>query len=657
MTALLASLALLAAGGGLALTTARRERLTNGIVLGSLLAASLAGLSAAVATIASGRTLSWQSPWCVPGGSFALGLDPLSAWFLLPIFVLAPLAGIYGTGYLRAWRGRKNLGASWFFFQILVACMVLVVVARNALLFLVAWEAMALVSYALVVFEDERREVREAGRTYLVATHLGTGALFVLFLLLGQPAGSLDFADLGPGAGSLTLLFVLALIGFGTKAGFVPLHVWLPEAHPASPSHVSALMSGVMIKTGIYGLLRILTFLGPPPAAWGWTLIAIGATSGVLGVLFALAQHDLNRLLAYHSVENIGIIALGLGVGLLGRSYDLPAMAYLGFAGAMLHVVNHALFKGLLFLGAGAVAHAAHTREIDHLGGLLKRMPWTGATFLVGSAAISGLPPLNGFASEFLIFSGALAGAVARGGAGAAAGAVAIGALGLIGGLAAACFAKAFGIVFLGEPRSRPAADAAETGWALRGPAVALAAACLAVGLLAPLVIAGMDSVVVAAAGLPPHDSLGAAVAVRPLRWVVAGGGACLALVGLLVLARRALLARRPVATAVTWDCGYAAPDVRMQYTAASFAQPLTSLFRFALRTRRQETPVRGLFPRDAAFATATPDPFFREIYEPVFAGMARLCAKRRQLQGGQTQRYVLYIVLTLVVLLIWELS
>jgi len=654
---LIASLALLLGGGAAALAASRRDRLRNGIVLGSLVGASLASLPVAIVTIARGESLALQWPWSVPLGSFALGLDPLSAFFLLPILVLAPLAGIYGVGYLRAWQGRKNLGASWFFFNVLVACMMLVVVARNAVLFLVAWEAMALASYALVVFEDERGDVRGAGRTYLVATHLGTGALFVLFVLLGQPAGSLDFADLGAGAGSLSLLFALAVIGFGTKAGFMPLHVWLPEAHPASPSHVSALMSGVMIKTGIYGLLRILMVLGAPPPAWGWTMVAIGATSGVLGVLFALAQHDVKRLLAYHSVENIGIIALGLGVGLLGRSYDQPAMAYLGFAGALLHVANHALFKGLLFLGAGAVAHATHTREIDHLGGLLKRMPWTGTTFLAGSAAISGLPPFNGFVSEFLIFLGALTGAVTLGGAGAAVGAVTTGALGLIGGLAAACFAKAFGIMFLGEPRSRHAADATEVGRSLRVPLVVLAAACLAIGLGAPFVVAGLDSVVVAAAGLPPHDPAGRALAGPPLRMVALGSAVLLALVGALVLARRGLLARRTITTALTWDCGYAAPDRRMQYTAAGFAQPLTSLFRFALRTRREGEPVRGLFPARASLATSTPDPMHREIYEPVFAAVGRLFAKRRWVQGGQTQLYVLYIVLTLLVLLVWELS
>ncbi len=657
MILLVASIGLLLAGGALALIAHRHERLATGAALAGLIGAAAIGLPQALAVVVRGETLALRLPWHVPLGSLALGLDPLSAFFLLPILVLAPLAGIYGAGYLGEWRGRKNLGASWFFFNLLVACMVLVVAARNAVLFLVAWETMALASYVLVVFEDERADVRRAGRTYLIATHLGTGALLVLFLLLGQPAGSLDFADLGPGVGPLSLLFALAVIGFGTKAGFMPLHVWLPEAHPASPSHVSALMSGVMIKTGIYGLLRVLTLLGPPPAAWGWAMVGIGASSGVLGVLFALAQHDIKRLLAYHSVENIGIIALGIGVGLLGRSYDLPAMAWLGFAGALLHVANHTLFKGLLFLGAGAVAQAAHTRDIDHLGGLLRRMPWTGAGFLIGSAAISGLPPFNGFVSEFLIFSGALTGIVGLGAAGAAAGAVVVGSLGLIGGLAAACFAKAFGIAFLGEPRSDRAAAAVETGWPMRAPIIVLAVACFAVGMLGPVVVAGLDSVVAAAAGLSPEEATAPALALAPLRMVVLGAAVSLALVGALVLVRRGLLAGRPVATATTWDCGYAAPDRRMQYTAAGFAQPLTDLFRFVLRAHRVGDPVRGLFPGRAALATATPDPMQSEIYEPAFARIGRLLAKRRWLQGGQTQLYVLYIVLTLVALLIWKLS
>jgi hydrogenase-4 component B len=377
----------------------------------------------------------------------------------------------------------------------------------------------------------------------------------------------------------------------------------------------------------------------------------------VLGVVFALAQHDLKRLLAYHSVENIGIIALGLGVGLLGKSYGLPAMTYLGFAGAMLHVVNHAIFKGLLFLGAGAVGHAAHSLEIDRMGGLLKRMPWTGGLFLVGSVAICGLPPLNGFVSELLIYLGALKGIVGLGALGAAACAIAIGALALIGGLAAACFTKAFGVLFLGEPRSDQAAGAIETAWAMRFPMIVLAAGCVGIGLLGPILIGGLKGVVAAAADLPPADIAVPAMATDSMRWIVLGAAALLACAGALAFLRSRLLAGRSVTRATTWDCGYAAPNPRMQYTASGFAQPLTGLFHFVLRTRRRYAPPGGLFPEASSLATHTADPMYKSVYEPVFAGWGRVLARQRWLQSGHMQLYVLYIALTLLLLLVWKLA
>ena len=440
--------------------------------------------------LVSGQSQSLRLAWPLPLGSANMEIDPLSAVFAAAIALVTMLAAVYGSEYLQTHAGRKNLGVSWFFFNLLTASMLLVVVARNGVLFLMSWELMSLASFFLVTLEDEKESVRRAGWIYLVAMHLGTAFLLALFLLLGKNAGSLDFERLSAAAAPSGVLFLLAVIGFGTKAGFIPMHVWLPEAHPAAPSHVSAVMSGVMIKTGIYGLLRMLTLLGPPPAWWGWTLVAIGVVSGVLGVLYALSQHDLKRLLAYHSVENIGIIALGLGVGVLGISYGNPAMAALGFTGGLLHVVNHAVFKSLLFLGAGSVLHATGTGELDRLGGLLKRMPVTGATFLIGAAAISGLPPLNGFVSEFLIYLGAVAGLGGQAGAAPAwplMSVLVVGGLALIGGLAAACFTKAFGIVFLGEPRSDEAAHAHEAGAAMRWPMVVLAGLCVLIGLAAPL--------------------------------------------------------------------------------------------------------------------------------------------------------------------------
>ncbi|MGH7994247.1 MAG: proton-conducting transporter membrane subunit, partial [Limisphaerales bacterium] len=587
-------------------------------------------------------------------------LDPLSAWFLLPTLLLSALCAIYGVGYLRSWQGKRSLGPIWFFYCLLVLGMVLVLLARNAVLFLFAWELMAVASFFLVTFEHERQSVREAGWIYFVATHLGTAFLLAFFLLLGRETGSMDFTVWAAQGihtqGLAGVLFLLAVIGFGTKAGFMPLHVWLPEAHPAAPSHVSALMSGVMIKTGIYGLMRAFTFLGTPPLWWGWALIAIGLSSGVLGVLFALAQHDLKRLLAYHSVENIGIIALGLGVGLLGMNTGSAVLMVLGFGGGLLHVLNHALFKGLLFLGAGAVAHSTGTREIDLLGGLLKRMPWTAVTFLVGAVAISGLPPLNGFASEFLIFLGAFKGGISTNGPVAVPLLALIAGLALIGGLAVACFTKAFGIVFLGEPRSEHVSRAHEANWAMRLPMLFLAAGCVGIGLFAPVVVGGLQRVLENMTAQPPEAvRLTLASTTASLAFVVIGVVTFLLLVAMLVLVRRGLLADRRVDDSVTWACGYPQPTARIQYTASSFAQPLMGLFRSLLGTKKNISAPRGLFPTEAALKTETPDLSHEEMYRPMFERGEAWLSQLRWLQHGNVQLYILYIAATLMVLLVWK--
>ena len=491
MILLLISLAALLLGGIAAIAFRSRPGLAHwpgkrGAVVGSLF-----GLAAAIAALRGGTPIEWNAAWPMPGGGLRLDIDPLSAFFLLPVFGLSMATNrVYGRSYLA---GRESGAATWFYLNTLTAAMALVVVARDGLLFLLAWEIMALSSFFLVIFEDRREAVRHAAWIYLAATHLGTAFLLVMFVWLGALGGSSDFAGY---AGVLharpalsSAIFVLALIGFGTKAGIVPAHVWLPEAHPAAPAHASALMSGAMIKVGIYGLVRVLMLTDAPQAWWGWALISAGVSSGILGVLYALAQHDLKRLLAYHSVENIGIILIGIGVGVLGLAYGLPMLAVLGFAAGLLHVVNHSIFKGLLFLGAGAVQHATHTVELEELGGLIKRMPWTGACFLIGAAAIVGLPPLNGFISEFLLmYSGYLA-LLEPNATIASAGLIALVAMGLISGLAAACFAKAFGVVFLGSARSAEAAQAHEVAWPMLAPMLALAVLCVAIGVAGPLVV------------------------------------------------------------------------------------------------------------------------------------------------------------------------
>jgi len=649
--------------GLVALLAARSPKRASVIGATGAVSGSLLGLFDVTRALLSGRSeASFGMDWPVPGGRLAMALDGLSAFFLVPTFLLGALCALYGHEYLARTRTGARSGRAWFFFNVLISSIAVVLLARNAVLFLVSWELMAVSSFFLVTLEDEEEQVRQAGWTYLVASHLGTAFLIGLFASLGGLAGSLDFGDFEAAAGGLGsragLLFVLALVGFGVKAGLVPLHVWLPEAHPAAPSHVSALMSGVMIKTGIYGIVRTLGFLGPPAAWWGWALVGAGAASGIVGVLFALAQHDLKRLLAYHSVENIGIITMGLGVGVLGISSGSPWLTALGFAGALLHVVNHAIFKGLLFLAAGAVITATGTRDMERLGGLLRFLPCTGLTFLVGAAAISGLPPLNGFVSEFLILVGAVKGVDILPAGGVAPLLIVVAALALIGGLAAACFAKAFGIVFLGEARSPLPGTMADPGLLMKIPLMLLAAACLAVGLLSPWLVprlgVGVDWLQ-GGRGAQFRDSLEEAGSW--LAGFVACATAVAAIAAVLLVLRKRLLRRREVRYTGTWDCGYAAPTPRMQYTASSFAHPLTSLFQPILRTRERVEMPPGLFPSGASFSAETPDTARELLYAPLFGAVQRAALRLHGLQHGRLQLYILYVAATLLVLLLREFA
>jgi formate hydrogenlyase subunit 3/multisubunit Na+/H+ antiporter MnhD subunit len=656
---LLLATAIMIAGGIVSLAVTRSALWATRIGAGGGIVGATLGLVVAIRALLEGSTESIRQPWPLPFASFYVEIDALSAFFLLPVFLLSALCAVYGARYLLAWEKRKLLGPPWFFYNLLIASIVFVIIARNAILFLFAWEAMTLAAYFLVAFENEKPKVREAAWTYLLATHLGTSFLLPMFVLFGLNRGTLDFDQLvnGPVSKNPGLLFVLAIIGFGTKAGFMPMHVWLPEAHPAAPTHVSALLSGVVIKTGIYGLVRTLTFLGPPQLWWGWLLIGIGLSSGILGVLFALAQHDLKRLLAYHSIENIGIIALGLGVGLLGLHAHSVPVAVLGFGGALLHVLNHALFKGLLFLGAGAVAHSTHTLEIDHLGGLLKKMPLTGAAFLVGAIAICGLPPFNGFVSEFMVYLGSLGAASSLVPASALPSFAVIAGLALIGGLATACFTKAFGAVFLGSGRSAHTEHAHEQSPAIVVPMLALAVICFLLGIGAPVTAVLLKPALVELTHAARTEvGLTLMKAATSMNGVAFGAFCLLAVISMLAVIRAWLLTNKSAQT-VTWDCGYARPTARMQYSASSFAQPLTVQFRNFLFTRTARTSPNGIFPRGASFATHTPDVCMDGFYLPVFGGMRWLFSKLRWMQQGRVQIYVLYVLLTLLALLYWKLG
>ncbi|HET9753458.1 MAG TPA: proton-conducting transporter membrane subunit, partial [Myxococcales bacterium] len=455
-----------------------------------------------------------------------------------------------------------------------------------------------------------------------------------------------DARGLDPASPTGTAVFLLALAGFGIKAGLMPLHVWLPGAHANAPTHVSSLMSGVLIKMGIYGLARTAASVAHPPFWWGGTLLALGAVSAILGVAFAIGQHDVKRLLAYHSVENIGIIGMGLGLALIGRAVGRPELVLLGLAGALLHVWNHGLFKALLFLAAGAVIHSTGTRDLDRLGGLLRRMPATALLFLLGAVAICGLPPLNGFVSELFLYMGFFRAAVEPTGRWWIPTAFAAPALALVGALAVACFTKVFGAAFLGEPRSGDALHAHEPGAAMLGPMIALAACCAAIGLAPALVAPVLDS---AAAAFGVQGRLASAV---PLGRIAFAGGlllATLALVGF-VLAVRV----RRAGAGPTWDCGYAVPTARMQYTSSSFAQMLVGMFSFALHPEEHAPRVAGAFPGPAAYHGEVPDAVLDRLVAPALRGAGRAFEALRFIQRGDVQAYLTYILLTLVLFLVW---
>lgn len=649
------TLALLIAGSVVALLARRSDRAALALGSGTGIVACLLGLGTSVAALLLESRESVRVPWSLPLGEIHLAVDPLASFFLLCIFVVSGLTTLYGWGYLKTYIGRRPIAAPVALFNLLVASMVLLVIARDGVLFLVAWEIMSISSFFLVTFEDDQEVVRRAGMTYLIASHLGAACLFVLFVILSGGTGTFDFdrfAAAGAPAGMAGVCFLLATLGFGTKAGFWPVHVWLPDAHPAAPSHVSALMSGVMIKMGIYGLMRTLTFLGPPEAWWGTLLIVLGAITGVGGVLHALAQHQLKRLLAYHSVENIGIIAIGVGLGVLGQSRGDPAVSFLGYSGALLHVLNHGLFKGLLFQGAGAVIHATGSRDLDTLGGLSRRMPVSGATFLVGSAAICGLPPLNGFVSEWLIYVAAFRGASTLAAPWAVSAILAVPALALIGGLAAACFAKAYGVVFLGKARTEATSRAHEVGVAMRSAMLLGALACLGIGIwpqgILRLVAPAVASI---SGGAQPAETLGSLWAITRVAIVF------LAIVAVVCVLRLLLLRGREIRTEPTWGCGYAAPTPRMQYTGASFAQPLLAPFGAVLAIRVRQRGPEGYFPREAAFDEHTGDPAGERLLLPATRHFLDVLSRIRVIQQGRVQLYLAYILATLIALLLWQLG
>lgn len=656
MTLLLAALAVLLTSAVVASFLGKKPRECSAVgAAGAVIGCSL-GVVFAARHLFGDRNPGFEHAWSVPGGGIRLGCDPLSAFFLLPIFVLGGLASVYGREYLREHEGHKSLAMPWAAFDLMLASMALVVVARQAMLFLVAWEVMSIAAYLLVAFEHERPDVRRAGWVYLIATHVGTTVLLGLFVLLRRRAGTFDFeafAHMNSSPSFDGIVFVLAVLGFGVKAGLVPLHVWLPEAHAAAPSHVSAVMSGVLVKMGLYGILRILVTLDRPASWWGPLLMVLGVAGAVLGISLALVQRDIKRVLAYSTVENVGIIVLGLGIGLWGRTSGRPQVAVLGVTGALLHVWNHTLMKGLMFLGAGSVLHSTGTRDLERMGGLLKRMPRTGLAISLGAIAIAGLPPLNGFVSEWLIYLGLIEGALSAQGTIGFVPLLSVGVLSFVGALAALCFVRLVGIALLGQPRSDSAKGAHESPTGMIAPMTILLAACVAFALAPRAIVVAFSSVLERIAGADPALDRAPGITLSRIGIVHGAIWIAIALVaGLWALSMRS----KRVDADSTWGCGYAAPTSRMQYTARSFSELVSErLMPRILRPRTPRTPsVVGLLPQRTGLTTQYDDPLTREVYERITSRTSLWFARLRWFQQGSLHIYLLYILVVVVLALSW---
>ena len=625
-------LALLALLAGIAAARKAPRLWLSLVVVSSILA-----FGAALPVLAGGGEWAWRGGPLIGGEALHLRLDGISAFFLVLVAVVGGAAAVYSRRYWpdRAHPRSAPRGRLWW--CVLLLSMGLVLLVSNGLHFLIAWEAFVVSGYFLITLESQKREVREAGWLYLAASHAGTLCLLAFFATLSTRLGTWDLGPMRDHA-ELAPLFWLALAGFGVKAGLFPLHIWLPSAHANAPAHVSAIFSGVVIKMGIYGIVRFSGWL-PVPGAAGWTIAVAGALSAILGVVFALGQHDLKRLLAYHSVENIGIILLGLGFSLIATRGGHPIWGGLALAGALLHVWNHGLFKALLFLGAGSVVHATGLREMSRLGGLWRRMPWTTAYFALGAVAISGLPPLNGFVSEWLVYLGLFGAADGRGAPSLAAIAAAI-LLAMTGALALACFIKATSVVFLGAARSEAAATAHECGRPMLAAMGILAAACAAIGL-AP---AAFWPAVASAANAWRDPWLGVQA---PPSLVVLGlcelALAVLAAGAAFWLWRRVWAGR--VRRAPTWDCGYTAVDSRMQYTAGSFAATILEWFAWIVRPVRHQVGPEETWPSRASFEEHTPETVLEYIVLPASALVMRASLAMRRLQHGRLPAYLFYIL------------
>jgi hydrogenase-4 component B len=585
----------------------------------------------------------------IPFGAVLIKIDALSGWFLLTINFTFITGAIYGLGYMKQYIEQKsNITMHCIAFILVHAALVTICSVQNGMVFLVAWEIMALSAFVLVIFEHNKQSTLRAGINYLVQSHISIVFIMLGFIYVAFKTNSYNFkaiADFSSQQSTLagTVLFLCFFIGFAIKAGFVPFHTWLPYAHPAAPAHISGIMSGVIIKIGIYGILRMLLLIKADYTTIGYIILFVSVVSGIYGVMLAIIQHNLKRLLAYHSIENIGIIGIGIGIGCIGLGSNNKWLAILGFSGALLHTLNHSLFKSLLFFGAGNVYQSTHTMSIERLGGIIKKMPHTALLFLIASLAICGVPPLNGFVSEFLIYGGLYNWLFNAGLVSLIINIFSIFGLVLIGGLAIFCFTKAFSIVFLGQSRSNLEHAHEISFWQLL-PMWIIVAVMIFIGLYPSLVISFLQRPV----NLFTHETVlnfnlmhvGAIDSLQMITWYSAGLIVLiLAIAGLKKLVSR----KRKIVIATTWDCGFGATTHKIQYTANSYARTYTKLIKPVLDIEKKEVEISEVFPARTHFETHPYDKIERIFVDKPLKLIKIITSSFLFLNNGRLQQYILY--------------
>lgn len=631
---------------------------TAGLLFGII--ACLSGLIGSVSNLICGNQQIFSLPLKIPlCNELSLTVDPLASLFLTALYIVAISSAIYGYGYVTN-SSQKHTGLMWAAFYFLIASMVLLFISSNAVLFMTAWEMMATSSFLLVIYEHHKGQTRHAAYIYLLAGAAGALFLLMMFALLSiKSGGHLLFSDFSrPDDFTAALIFICAIIGFGLKAGIVPFHIWLPEAHPAAPSHVSAVMSAIMIKAGIYGIIRVMSFISPWELSWGYTLIILGVVSLLIGALFACAQSNIKRMLAFSSIENIGIITLAFGIGVTAVAAGFPTVAAFAFAGTFIHIFNHALFKSLLFMGAGAIIHSTGTGSLEVLGGIIKKMPITATLFTIGAIAACAFAPLNGIVGELLIYVASFKALLSKGNSVLLA-VIAILSLSFAGAIATAFFAKTIGTVFLGEPRVPDFFNKAhESNRFMRIGMIIPAILCLLCGVLSFFFVRPLCNIINSAffnVDLFPIISGTINYSVRNTLFYV-GIASGIFLLCASIAAIWYFLKRKEATTVPTWDCGYEFPYSRMQYGASSFTQPLTDFFQIILRSKHKYSNPNGYLTPVAFFTAESRTLFFNHLYTPIADRLKHLASKFSLIQHGRLQFYILYIITVLFILLIWKL-